>query len=268
MSQSEQTRATRQLVILESLGFPPRVTTWHQSWCLGLQDGADGAMKSPKEPAFLMKFDAGQRSGLLPLRRCALEPARSTKEFLWNHPFVMNEWSPGTKNMVESTCIHTFFQMQSQHSLNRTLQGKVEPADVMISEVSAEIPLREKCEIPKVTLRDMIGEATETNSSEIRIQRCHSWLVHWKLQRFLDTYFLRTSQAQPASLPRPLCWRSSSLQEFVYAQRLGRKHTRPAKVATEQRQKPLMYWVVRASMSDGSAKAKMLAAKDLRKSLS
>ena len=42
-----------------------------------------------------------------------------------------------------------------------TLQGKVEPADVMISEVSAEIPLREKCERPKVTLRDMMSEATE-----------------------------------------------------------------------------------------------------------
>ena len=35
----------------------------------------------------------------------------------------------------------------------------------------------------------------------------------------------------------------------------------------EQRRKPLMYWVVRELMSDGSAKAKMLAAKDLRKSL-
>ena len=36
---------------------------------------------------------------------------------------------------------------------------------------------------------------------------------------------------------------------------------------TEQRWKPLMYWVVRELMSDVSAKAKMLAAKDLRKSL-
>ena len=35
----------------------------------------------------------------------------------------------------------------------------------------------------------------------------------------------------------------------------------------EQRWKPLMYWVVRELMSDVSAKAKMLAAKDLRKSL-
>lgn len=68
---------------------------------------------------------------------------------------------------------------------------------------------------------------------KIRTQHCHSWLAHWTLQRFLDTYFLRTSQAQPASLPRLLCWRSSSLQEFVYVQRLGRKHTRRAKVATE-----------------------------------